>query len=1001
MRMDHTRKPIQGGLRRMLCLLLAALLLLSAAAFSPPRATASSGPVKETKSRTISIVFDNSGSMYYGNNSQAWCRAIYAMEVFARMMNDGDTLMIYPMHEISVNGVIYRGRPISYDEKGKNIPAELNPLVIRSTADIPSIRDIYTPFNGSTGTPVATISYALEGLQGSSADEKWLILLTDGDSFHDRNGTALKQGPTKALLETELGTCVQSVNTLYLGIGVQEKYVPQVNPGASPYSYHASRAANSADVLRELNSMCNRIFGRDALPDVGKTVSFDIPISKLIVLAQGDSVDKVSLTSTSGAAGKLVSEHSLHYSTLGGGGDYADTFKVDETLKGVVVTYRDIPAGDYTLDCGGVTPTVYYEPDVDLAVMLLDENGNRVKAGDQYHPGTYRLVYGLVDDKGNFTDSKLLGNKEFTITYTINGTEYVIRDTKAGEKTIELGPDSNVSMLKARATYLSGYTIEKNAQVLGWPPDGFAITPRPVGVFDMKVSGGQDTYQPSELEEKAQYRITLYYEGSQLTGSALDAATLEAALEGGNLDYELKRVEDGYTLVLKHRGDPVETDIGKYTVRFSGTYTNEDGQTGPLNARNVTFEVIPKPVGSFEMKISGGESSYPLAELEEKGKYLITLYHEGEQLTGDALDSATLNAELSGGNLKYGLERTEEGYILQLKYHGTAVETDSGRYTFRFSGTYTNEDGQTGQLSAQDLRFTVEDPTELLTMTVDMPQNFYVISKIAEGEPFTVTLAKNRQPLTDAELAATTFTAEGEKGMKLRVEPLPGQSAYRVSIDPDSVSGSGFYKLRFHASTPDAVGRTLTAEDTDQVEMQNYPRWVRTVLILGIILLILLLIWLYLNAKVLPKGIMAAGNSIFTVDGSSIKGAPTCTYPKKSKKTTLDLTTPKYSPNPLIKGGVHMELEAVSPRRTKSSARKVKVVGITALNSNNVTSIKVGNVSFVKDEQTRKLVPLKGKPNAPLAFEFGTNAKVIITGEAMSENGTGESFSLSVNLKFK
>ena len=58
---------------------------------------------KTEKTYDIAVVFDNSGSMY---QNQAWCRAKYAMEIFASMLNynNGDTLKIFPMWEVTRDG---------------------------------------------------------------------------------------------------------------------------------------------------------------------------------------------------------------------------------------------------------------------------------------------------------------------------------------------------------------------------------------------------------------------------------------------------------------------------------------------------------------------------------------------------------------------------------------------------------------------------------------------------------------------------------------------------------------------------------------------------------------------------------------------------------------------------------------------------------------------------------------------------------------------------------
>jgi hypothetical protein len=110
----------------MLFLTLAMLLSLMA----PMTVEAAGADKKETK-RVIGIVFDNSGSMYVGSEEgrKAWCRATYATEAFAAMMNPNDVLLVYPMNPIEVDGQTY-----TYDN-----PLELN----QSSAS--KIREIYSP----------------------------------------------------------------------------------------------------------------------------------------------------------------------------------------------------------------------------------------------------------------------------------------------------------------------------------------------------------------------------------------------------------------------------------------------------------------------------------------------------------------------------------------------------------------------------------------------------------------------------------------------------------------------------------------------------------------------------------------------------------------------------------------------------------------------------------------------------------------------------------------
>lgn len=133
---------------------------------------------KTESSRGIAIVFDNSGSMYDAGD-QAWCRATYAMEVFASMLNSGDTLQIYPMHPITVGDKEYSMH---------------NPFQITDAAQASTIREILTKDAG--GTPIESIDCAVQGLQTIQTGKKYLIVLTDGGTF-SKNGSGLSKDRTK------------------------------------------------------------------------------------------------------------------------------------------------------------------------------------------------------------------------------------------------------------------------------------------------------------------------------------------------------------------------------------------------------------------------------------------------------------------------------------------------------------------------------------------------------------------------------------------------------------------------------------------------------------------------------------------------------------------------------------------------------------------------------------------------------------------------------------
>ena len=140
------RLPRKAAARLLAVCLVLALVLGAAGSAGAANVT------KKSVSRSIGIVFDNSGSMYMMSN-QAWCQATYAVEVFAAMMNQGDLLQVYPMSEIEAGGRIYSDRA---------------PLSVSGGSDVSVIRDIYTPWAGDT--PIETVKAAYAGLLQTAAD---------------------------------------------------------------------------------------------------------------------------------------------------------------------------------------------------------------------------------------------------------------------------------------------------------------------------------------------------------------------------------------------------------------------------------------------------------------------------------------------------------------------------------------------------------------------------------------------------------------------------------------------------------------------------------------------------------------------------------------------------------------------------------------------------------------------------------------------------------------
>lgn len=412
--------------------------------------TTSYASARKTETRAIAIVFDNSGSMY-DDGDKAWCRATYAMEVFASMLNTGDTLEIYPMHPIKVGNKKYTMN---------------KPFRISDAKQASEIRKIFTEDTG--GTPIESIDCAAKGLKSIKAQKKYMVVLTDGDTFSKSKQT-LNKDKTKSELDKRIKKYAgKSMTVMYLGIGA-DACVPRSKQ--SDY-FVKKRAVDTSDVLSTLTEMCNWIFGRDVLPKnhiKGNNMDFDISMNKLIVFVQGNNISNLKIKPKDGKSiGKLVSSQQTKYSTKGAG-DYKSV--PDKSLQGMMVTYEDCDAGNYEINYKGKATSVevYYEPNADLEFIFTDSNGKDVDLNSLYE-GKYKVSFGMKDGKtGKLIESDLLGNPHYEGSYTINGKKTKFKhDGYSGEVPVELAMNDTFEA-DLTVTYLSGYTISKNSTDFGWP----------------------------------------------------------------------------------------------------------------------------------------------------------------------------------------------------------------------------------------------------------------------------------------------------------------------------------------------------------------------------------------------------------------------------------------------------------------------------------------------------------------------------------------------------
>ena len=630
---------------------------------------------KTGESRAIAIVFDNSGSMYY-DGDQAWCRATYAMEVFGSMLNTGDTLLIYPMHPVTVDGKEYTMEA---------------PLRVTAAAQAAAIRNIYTPKAG--GTPIESVDCAVRGLQATQADKKYMIVLTDGEAFY-RNGREMSAAETRRQLDTRFQAHMgDAMTVMYLGIGSSV-----VMPDTEQSVYFAKKQAkNSEDVLSALTEMCNQIFGRDTLPKShfsGTTINFDISMNKLIVFVQGENVANLKVTGASGLAGKQLSVSSTKYGTAGCGNYDAVP---DTSLQGMMVTYADCAAGSYTINYTGTATSieVYYEPDADLDFVFTDAAGNTVDSAALYE-GDYKVSFGMKDAKtGKLISSDLLGEPHYYGSYSVNGEAHAIAyDGQSGETPVTLGMNDAFDA-KLTVTYLSGYTISKDSTDFGWPSGGIRISARPAGELRLEISGGQALYSLQNLEEGTPYEARVFYKGTQLTGAVLESVDLKWEPETSNAEIKKEFADDHYNLYLHYKDPdaPQDTVCGVCTVTIYAFYA-EKGSDEAQAQTSLTYNV-EDDFSPLSVELSAPDDYIVISKLKDSRAVTASLKINGEPLS--ARDFAAVDLQVDCGSIAYTLTANEQAsaYSIQL------LPTDGirkGNYPIRVTAAYTDHIGRVTQI---------------------------------------------------------------------------------------------------------------------------------------------------------------------------------------------------------------------------------------------------------------------------------------------------------------
>ena len=579
---------------RITSVVLVVLMLFSllAASMVVSGATDTGNVVKVQRTYDVAVVYDNSGSMY---NGDMWCQAKYSMEIFASMLDyqNGDKLTIYPMW------------PVTTDPKATT-DGTLDPIVIDSKDDLNLIHNMYTTDYGKT--PFVAVTEAYNGLKNSTADEKWLLILTDGEfTENNRNEKKSDSGALKkalfgeALKEKLLELASEDIKVQFLYLEPKNEKDPKKFEFDSAvelglYFYHAK-----ADDIRErLIEACNDIFQRAELKGAlnGDQLTLDMSMNSLIVFVQGNDAEIKSLTDEEGnpVEVRLNSGQrtwSDRHAALSA--DRLKNVEYDKTLAGQVVTFGACEKGTYTLSMTGVDSKnvqIFYEPNVNIKVVMTDKDGNVMDSSSgAIGAGEYTVTSSIIDSVTgeDVTDNPLLGKVSLK-TYVQNGENGEVKEYDNGAK-VTLTPDEQTNIY-VEGKYLEDYTISTKDHPELFPLN-WNVAELPKLKVSAKVMQNQAWYMPQKHDSWQPIKVTVTNNGEKLSATELESLVLTPEFSK-DISYRIEPLPDEsafYIHIAQDKsGNYVEPSTGLYTVKTKVTITDENGFTN-VGSDTEMFEI--------------------------------------------------------------------------------------------------------------------------------------------------------------------------------------------------------------------------------------------------------------------------------------------------------------------------------------------------------------------------------------------------------------------------
>lgn len=622
-----------GGTRRILCAFVAILILFAVLIPQTFRQADAA-----TDGRYVSIVLDDSGSM--SDEPNRWQNALYALEVFAGMLGNNDTLVLQTLNR-SNDVLTVDGSDL------QSCMQAVDAWVARQRA------------GGNTLFESVPAS-AYREVRKVTASEKWVIHLTDGE-YND-----ISDYKARFLSETSACDC----KTVFLGLSLskvaQNKYAA---PNDSElieslkkqdfYVYYADNANETIGKVREIAQLVfeNYELCHDSLRMSGSTLTFDLamPVEEMIILVQGNGLSMGTLvyqgTEVSGECCQIC---------VG-------------TTSGCIGKFRgQLRSGVYSIDFGKspVDYRVYVRPYLDIGIQFRNDQGELLRSNPKVlSKGTYTYEIGLIDpyDKSIIEENAQTAGIYADISSTIvqNGVEEIGKR----QGTLELQEGSVHVDAKA---YLPPSNKEINTG------NGIDI----VIVSDNAIQPIIHIYDDagSEVEDRADLDTGTYSYDVELT-TAMTGEARETLLHSAVVDVDIE--QDGVTTKGASAGT---IQVGTETMAITATATVEGAVAGSAVRRL-------SAVGDLALTFTDYEDTWPAEGIETQAITLRATL-DGQALTEKQRASFTPTVTCSNRALAVKVERgtDDSSWIVRVEQvTEDPYDIYSGQMKFTAGGDMTLE----------------------------------------------------------------------------------------------------------------------------------------------------------------------------------------------------------------------------------------------------------------------------------------------------------------------